>query len=180
MCDPGAIGTHFKFEWESPQGHGGGGNDDSGGVGFFIGCQPIEYNQGGDASAGQLMWIGENGGKFIDENHVDACETGSYLYAIQINSEHDQGGGDDMALTNVRLWCRNPINGLEKLLREPQAPTPGEWTEKKSCPMFHGIYAVRLKIEEYQGDGDDTMLNAIILGCRPINEFVNAVIDDRT
>ena len=177
FCDPGAIGTQFAFQWERPQGHGGGGNDDSGGVGFFIGCEVIEYNQDGDANARQLEWIGARGEKFNDKKHIAACETGSYLYAIQINSEHP--GGDDMALCNVRLWCKNPITGTEKR-HEPQAPTIANgWTDRKKCPMFHGIAGVQLKIEEYQGRGDDTMLNKIKLFCKPIY-FANVFIDNST
>ena len=175
-CVAGALGAQFEFFWEPSQGVF---EDDSGGNGFFIRCQSAVYDTNGNVNTQDLNWIG-NHGRYLSRKHFASCPKGSYLFAIQVNSESDQGFfGDDMALCNVRLWCKNPIDGIETKLSESGAPSPGTWTAKESCPSFHGIAGVQLKISSYQGSDDDTMLNKIRVFCAPITTFVNAVIDNR-
>ena len=174
-CVEGALGAQFEFSWEPSQGSF---EDDSGGNGFFIKCQSAVYDTNGNVNTQDLNWIG-NYGKYKAGKHIASCPKGSYLFAIQVNSESEQGFfGDNMALCNVRLWCKNPIDGTETKLSEPPARSPGTWTAKESCPPFHGIAGVQLKIRDYQGNDDDTMLNKIRLFCVPITTFVNAVIDN--
>ena len=161
-CDANIIAIGYKFTWEPPQGSGGDGNDDSGGNGFWIRC----------SNNGNLIG---HAGKWNVKKEERNCDKGSYVSAIEVNSEPDQKGGDDMALTNVRIWCRNPVNGKEKQLPTPSAPTPGKWTGKKTCPPYFGVSGVRVKIEPYQGGDDDSMLNKIEVRCSHILSFVDAI-----
>ena len=173
-CYAGQLATGFLFEWQPSIGSG----DDSGGNSFLVQCNYRNKNA--------PRWIG-NYGKWRAGKHSAYCPSGSYLNAIQINTESKQGGcgpfscGDDTALCNVRLWCKNPITGNEVQLSEPKAPNFGSWTDKMSCKDYYGVVGVNVKIEDWQGKGnDDTMLNKIRLFCGPITEFMDATIDDRS
>ena len=140
FCENGRLATGYEFLWESYQGKGGGGDDDSAGNGFFIHCSKNPQN-----SDEHGEWIGETG-KFGKEKFSKKCKDGNYLHAIEINSEAEQGSGDDTALTNVRLWCINPIDGKEEQLKESPAWSPGEWTGKVGVfKMFEKLLQIRLE-----------------------------------
>ena len=168
-----AVG--FKFSWEPSQGGGGGGNDDSGGNGFWLICgDPLE--------SGDTDLIGFEG-RWNDASETHQCEEGSYLFAIQVQSEIDSFHDiprffsftetDHMGLTNVKLWCKSLIDGSEKSLPVPDAPGPDTWTKREACPEYYAITGVMLKMQEYQGDGDDTMLNQIRLVCQRVLSILN-------
>ena len=165
-CGVNEVAIGYKFTWEPPQGKGGGGRDDSGGNGFWLRCS--------NESNGYL--IGHSG-KWNQGMKEDNCEKGSYVNAIEINSEPNQMNDDDMALTNVKIWCRNPINGQETQLPTPPATmvSSGIWTGKNSCPPFFAVSGVRVKIQQYQHGWDDTMLNKIELRCTHILSFIEAI-----
>ena len=174
FCEGNQLATGFKFEWEPHQGSG----DDTFGNGFYMYC-----NARNDDTSGAMKTIGGSG-PWPERYQIFDCKNGYYLYGIQLNSEGGQGGGlrnsgDDTALNNVRMWCRNPINGHEYQLGQANAPTDGKWSTRVNCPTYYGMMGVQLQIEPKQGggDNDDTSLGKIIPYCAPINQFMNAFFD---
>ena len=115
------------------------------------------------------------------ELHTASCLKGDYLFGIQVHSEPSQGSAscqqtspcdaDDTSLNNVRLWCKSPYTGEEYQLAEPAAPMWGGWTSRVNCPKYYGISGVRLQIEEWREDNDDTSLGRIRTYCKPITTF---------
>merc|ERR1711868_338782 len=177
-CEKNELATGFKFEWDWMQGSG----DDTAGNGFYMYC-----NARNDDTKKLDNWRKMIGGSgpFSRKSQHFHCNNGYYLYGIQLNSEGGQGGGccggdsDDTSLNNVRMWCRNPINGIEYQLHEPNAPTWGKWSTRVNCPRYYGMMGVELQIEPAQGggDNDDTSLGKIIPYCAPIDQFMNAFFD---
>ena len=165
-CNSGDLAIGYKFSWEPYQGSGGGGNDDSGGNGFWLRCGNPKENS---------SYLKGSEGKWNVEWIDSKCDSGSYINGIRINSEYE--GGDDMALTNVRLSCRNFRDGAQRKLPVSNAYNgKGYWSDEVLCPAWYGVYGVRVKREAYQGGGDDSMLNKIELRCRHILDFASAVI----
>ena len=178
VCDEGELANAYEFTYDPMNG-----GDDNGATGFRIKCQPEDQSS--------LRWIGHTG--YTNPEWTKAimwqCPDNWYLNAIQVNSEEDQGGssifqsGDDMALTNVRLWCKNPNDptSMGEIMNEGPGhmPSDARWTDKKTCPKYYGIMGLKLKIEKEQGSGDDTALNKIIVYCEPIIDYMSASIDDR-
>jgi hypothetical protein len=50
--------------------------------------------------------------------------------------------------------------------RSPNIGAWGEWTDWAMCPRGTFAYGYNKRIEDYQGDGDDTALNWVKLDCR--------------
>merc|ERR1711868_49144 len=171
-CEKNQLATGFIFEWEPMQGS----DDDTAGNGFYMYC-----NAKNDHTRGSKKKIGGSGDWPKASQYFD-CQNGYYLYGIQLNSEGFQGEGlggdsDDTSLNNVRMWCRNPINGIEYPLQQPNAPTWGRWSARVNCPKYYGMMGVQLQIEPALGDEDDTSLGKIMPYCAPIDQFMNAFFD---
>ena len=172
-----AIG--FKFQYSGPI--LGSKYDDEGAIGFWIECQNKEKTRS--------YYIGD-----YKKNHYQSyygshtCNDDNYLYAIQVKSEPAQGGHDfwtgemldDMSLTNIKTWCKNPYNGIELSWESSgSSPSTASWTSAKACPMYYGVMGVQLKIEPETNGADDTALNQIILICEPILSYLDVSIDIR-
>ena len=164
------LATGFKFGWEPAK---GGDIDDTGGNGFWLHCNGIEDNP-----ASQSYVIGRSG-DFSERFHTASCRKGDYLYGIQVHSEPFQRKGDDTTLNNVRLWCKNHQSGTEYQLSEPKAPMWGSWTARVNCPKYYGMSGIKLCIEAWEEDNDDTSLGWIVPYCKPITLFADVSIDKR-
>lgn len=164
------LATGFKFGWEPSQGKG----DDTSGNGFWLHCNGIEDNPQGRSNV--IGWSGD----FSERFHTASCNKGDYLYGIQVRSEPYQGSsGDDTTLNNVRLWCRNHQSGETYQLSEPKATTWGRWTDRVNCPKYYGMFGIKLRIEAWESDNDDTSLGQIVPYCKPITVFADVAIDSR-
>ena len=54
-------------------------------------------------------------------------------------------------------------------IKSPEVTKYGDWGEMQYCPKHMYAVGMRLKIEQHQGIGDDTGLNAVALICQPLN-----------
>ncbi|ULT82000.1 hypothetical protein L3Y34_011751 [Caenorhabditis briggsae] len=56
-----------------------------------------------------------------------------------------------------------------KDLKSPRTTNWGDWKNWEDCPDGTYAYAAKHKVEDPQGKGDDTGLNAVALFCNPLN-----------
>ncbi|XP_070605813.1 vitelline membrane outer layer protein 1-like [Erythrolamprus reginae] len=89
------------------------------------------------------------------------CQPNYYLVSFSLKVEPAQGSGDDTAANNIQFTCSDG-----QVLRG-QGLNWGEcekWSSR--CPSTSkGICAIRTKVEEEQGSGDDTALNDVLFFC---------------
>ena len=179
FCLKGKLATAYELKYYPLV---GGDIDDTGVSGLKFRCS--------DEDKSEISYIGDYGPYYQGSKlHVWGCPNNWYLNAIKVNSEPDQGGStifgfknDDMALTNVKVWCKNPRDGSESMNEGPaDMPDDATWTRKETCQAYYGIVGLKLQIEDYLwGDLDDnTALNKITVYCESIINYMNATIDDR-
>ncbi|CAL8129055.1 unnamed protein product [Orchesella dallaii] len=92
------------------------------------------------------------------------CPFGSYAQGFQLKTEPYQGlFTDDTALNSVKLFCGDPYRPDTAVLTSTEGPW-GEWGSVFSCyPGF--LNGFQLRVEEYQGSGDDTATNNVRFFC---------------
>ncbi len=92
------------------------------------------------------------------------CPPGSYVNGYSMRVEAPQGRGDDTALNAITLYCYNRAGNMVGWIR-PHPGIWGNWGPVANCPV--GTYAngFQLKVEGFQGSGDDTGANSLKFRC---------------
>ena len=103
------------------------------------------------------------------------CPADTFAYAIQLQSEPNQGGGggvrrsDDTALNGIALGCYNRFNGIFQGYITSTTGPWGFWLDVASCPGTHApIVSAEMQVEASQGGGnsnDDTAANDVRAWC---------------
>uniref|UniRef100_H2LLD6 Vitelline membrane outer layer 1 homolog a n=1 Tax=Oryzias latipes TaxID=8090 RepID=H2LLD6_ORYLA len=100
------------------------------------------------------------GNQWGDWGQQDMCPEGFYAAGFSLKVEQPQGSGDDTALNGIRLYCVNPQNKQQQVIRESAVGRWGEWTAVKMCETGY-LASYMLRVEPPQGGGDDTSVNNI-------------------
>uniref|UniRef100_A0A3P9IX85 Vitelline membrane outer layer 1 homolog a n=1 Tax=Oryzias latipes TaxID=8090 RepID=A0A3P9IX85_ORYLA len=104
------------------------------------------------------------GNQWGDWGEQDMCPEGFYAAGFSLKVEQPQGSGDDTALNGIRLYCVNPQNKQQQVIRESAVGRWGEWTAVKMCETGY-LASYMLRVEPPQGGGDDTSVNNIKFIC---------------
>ncbi len=96
------------------------------------------------------------------------CPTGTYAAGFSLTVEY-RTLGDDTALNGIRLHCIEASKATSNSYRyyTTVRSAEGSWgwpTRNQWCPSGF-LTGFRLKVESYQGDGDDTAANNIEFRC---------------
>ncbi|MCI5222596.1 MAG: hypothetical protein D3924_07990 [Candidatus Electrothrix sp. AR4] len=97
-----------------------------------------------------------NGGSWGSWTPTYMCPNFTYVEGIALKVESGQGGGDDTALNNVRLYCSDGST-----VESNDAHTWGTWGSSVECTSGRYMTGYKLKIEGDQGSGDDTAANSM-------------------
>ena len=84
------------------------------------------------------------------------------VVGFDVKEEGPQGGGDDTALNDIDLYCKNDNGGY---ISANVNTGWGSWKPKQMCPPGMAVMGLRTQVEGYQGWGDDTALNGLELYC---------------
>ncbi|XP_016117297.1 vitelline membrane outer layer protein 1-like [Sinocyclocheilus grahami] len=101
----------------------------------------------------------------------DMCPSGMYAAGFSLKVDEPSYGfwDDNKGLTGIRLHCISPLRaslGLYEDYASVQSEVGGwgQWTEIKWCPCCF-LTAFQLRVESFQGIGDDTAANNIRFKC---------------
>ncbi|ODM92212.1 Vitelline membrane outer layer protein 1 [Orchesella cincta] len=102
------------------------------------------------------------------------CPFGSYAQGFQLKTEPYQGlFTDDTALNSVKLFCGDPFRPDTAVITSTEGQF-GSWGNIYSC--FPGyLNGFQLRVEEYQGNSDDTATNNARFYCSNLpnpNDYV--------
>ncbi|ODM92210.1 Vitelline membrane outer layer protein 1 [Orchesella cincta] len=94
----------------------------------------------------------------------ERCPEGKAAQGFQLRTQPFQGVfGDDTAVNGLRLFCGDPFNQTTPTLTS-NAGSTGNWGSTYSCyPGF--VNGFQLRVETYQGSGDDTATNNMRIFC---------------
>uniref|UniRef100_A0A672LB31 Vitelline membrane outer layer 1 homolog b n=1 Tax=Sinocyclocheilus grahami TaxID=75366 RepID=A0A672LB31_SINGR len=84
----------------------------------------------------------------------DMCPSGMYAAGFSLK----------VRLTGIRLHCISPLRASLGLYEDYASVHWGQWTEIKWCPCCF-LTAFQLRVESFQGIGDDTAANNIRFKC---------------
>lgn len=99
------------------------------------------------------------------------CPPGRYVEAFQLNTEPKLTIGDDTALNGIRLFCGDAKNPDTAVITSSMGPF-GEWGKVFSCSQGT-LYGFQMRVEPFQGSGDDTASNNIRFFCSASqNDFI--------
>jgi Vitelline membrane outer layer protein I (VOMI) len=73
--------------------------------------------------------------------------------------------GDDTALNNIEFLCADSEGNIEDAFPLSPGPGWGEWGNQTACNRGDLLVGFRLRVEEEQGDGDDTAANDMEVQC---------------
>ncbi|WP_272979771.1 hypothetical protein [Bacillus spizizenii] len=118
-----------------------------------------------------------NGGRWGSWGPRDMCPAGTYAAGFSLKVEYPVLG-DDTALNGIRLHCIEASKATSNKYRNYYTvqSAVGSWglgTAVQWCPSGF-LTGFQLKVERYQGDGDDTAANNIIFKCDRGNTLVGA------
>jgi hypothetical protein len=113
---------------------------------------------------GGVSFTAPNGQPWGQWSKIVYCPTGSYVGGYSMRVEPPQGRGDDTALNAVALYCYDRAGNMVERI-EPHPGFWGNWGQVANCPR--GTYATQfqLKVEPFQGTGDDTGANSLKFNC---------------
>ncbi|KAF4099049.1 vitelline membrane outer layer protein 1-like [Onychostoma macrolepis] len=96
----------------------------------------------------------------------DMCPIGTYAAGFSLTVEY-RTPGDDTALNGIRLHCSVPSSTTSSSYSATVQSSVGRWgvlTSKQFCPSGF-LTGFQLRVESYQGRGDDTAANNINFRC---------------
>ncbi|NVJ61891.1 MAG: metallophosphoesterase [Gammaproteobacteria bacterium] len=89
--------------------------------------------------------------------------TNNPVVGFDIKIESKQGGdADDTAANDIDLYCKN-----SDMISANTNTNWGTWSKVYRCPNDQAVTGLITRVEDIQGDGDDTALNGIRLVCEP-------------
>jgi len=83
------------------------------------------------------------------------------VVGFDVREEGPQGGGDDTAINDIDLYCKNGGRYISASVKT----TWGSWKPVQKCPSGYAVVGVLTQVEPQQGGGDDTAMNGIKLFC---------------
>ncbi|XP_073680172.1 vitelline membrane outer layer protein 1 homolog [Garra rufa] len=119
-------------------------------------------------------------------SHIDMCPRGTYAAGFSLKVDKPSMGiRDSKGLTGIHLHCINPLRASLNLYEdyssvlseagrfkcsrgselEGRGTSWGEWGGWSQTCEGGGISGIMTRIEEPQGNGDDTALNDVIMFC---------------
>ncbi|MEE6524229.1 hypothetical protein FKM82_023578 [Ascaphus truei] len=105
-----------------------------------------------------------NGGPWGKWGDYEYCPEGFHVKGFDLKVEGKQGKGDDTALNGIRLHCvSKDASQTERLIQSAEGRW-GSWTSTVWCPNGN-LIAFSLRVESFQGLGDDTAANNIMFKC---------------
>ncbi|XP_073680712.1 vitelline membrane outer layer protein 1-like [Garra rufa] len=110
-----------------------------------------------------------NGGRWGSWGDREMCPIGKYAAGFSLKVEGPIGGGDDTALNGIRLHCVDYSSSLTHSYHiyttvQSAEGRWGRWTDIRWCPSGL-LTAFQLRVEQPQGNGDDTAANNIYFKC---------------
>ncbi|CAF2956657.1 unnamed protein product [Rotaria sp. Silwood2] len=91
---------------------------------------------------------------------VSCPGNGNFLKGASFKIEQSQGADDDTAANDSQFACSQSSN----ILASNGGPW-GDWKQMKYCPPSTAICGFSLKLENMQGEGDDTAANGAKFDC---------------
>ncbi|XP_060936554.1 vitelline membrane outer layer protein 1 homolog isoform X2 [Limanda limanda] len=147
MCPPHFFAVGFSTRVEAKQGSG----DDSAMNGIRLICAKDEQRS-------STSTVNSHPGHWGDWSNAQYCPSG-VLTSFQLRVEGRQGGGDDSAVNNIKFRCSSDH------VLEGTGLDWGEYGEWSQVCVNGGICGIETKIEEEQGEGDDSALNDVRFHC---------------
>lgn len=138
------VGQHvdgYSLKSEEPQGNG----DDTALNGVALHCSGGSY-------------VTSTVSKWGTWGYSASCYGPVRGFAIQI--EPQQGNGDDTAANDVMLVCND-----NTIIRAEAKTHWGNWSNYQFCPAGQLVVGLMTRVEQPQGDGDDTALNGVRMIC---------------
>ncbi len=106
------------------------------------------------------------GGKKGDWGKETYCPDNTYAYAFRLRVEAPQNRGDDTALNDIELRCREPGSKATGEAIYSSYSERGDWGNWESCGSNEFLTSYGLRVQAPQGKGDDTGANDLTFGCR--------------
>lgn len=154
FCKEGQYAYAYSMKIERMQGRG----DDTSLNGIQLYC-------GTSNATSAFQTITSGVGPWGEWQVPTKCRRGEYLTAFSLQVESEQGAGDDTAANYVKFLCRG-VSGEYEI---SQSPGHGFWGNfgpwSFSCPKGSAICGLSTKLENPQGQGDDTALNNVFFFC---------------
>ncbi|XP_048022423.1 vitelline membrane outer layer protein 1-like isoform X3 [Megalobrama amblycephala] len=147
MCPTGMYAAGFSLRVES---HVSGDFDDTALNGIRLHCV---YSS--RVSAANVV---SNAGHWGEWTNIKWCPSG-FLKAFQLRVESAQGKGDDTAANNIRFSCSDGV------VLTGDGTGWGDWGDWSSACGGRGICGIKTRVENPQGNGDDTALNDARIYC---------------
>ncbi|KAF4098976.1 vitelline membrane outer layer protein 1-like [Onychostoma macrolepis] len=144
-------------------------------IGLQLSIQSIGRRSERSASRPYISVLTVTNGKWFGSwGEVEMCPRGTYAAGFSLKVDKPSSG-DNKGLTGIRLHCISPLRALLDLHDDyssvrSEVGSWGEWTEIKWCPCCF-LTAFKLRVESYQGFGDDTAANNIRFKCSQETEL---------
>nr|XP_060637972.1 vitelline membrane outer layer protein 1 homolog [Anolis sagrei ordinatus] len=150
MCPEQSYAIGFSVKVEP---YGGVLTDDTSLNGIRLYCSTDETDD--------IMYtIESDTGRYGHWSEIRWCPADGVLRAFQLQTEPDQGAGDDTSVNNIRFRCSNGLT-----LEEVGGPF-GDYSEWSNTCYKGGICGMQTKQESYRGAFmDDTALNDVRFFC---------------
>jgi hypothetical protein len=146
-CNEGTYAVGFAQKVETSQGRG----DDTA-------LNTVALSCAASPDGPHLEWIDSHWGHFGTWGSEPRCN--GFITGVQMRIEGNQGRGDDTAANSVAMSCSNGPSIA--------ANNDGPWgspTEWAFCGPNTKVCGLSVRVEDPQGGGDDTGMNAIRLFC---------------
>lgn len=102
--------------------------------------------------------------------HEEYCPPGTWVSAVNLKIEDDQGRGDDTALNGIQLTCSDMTGDDNGTIKSTEGPW-GFQRGVRSC-RYGFMAGFEMKSERYQGSGDDAGAIDLRLLCGDGEEIV--------
>uniref|UniRef100_A0A673HFR6 Vitelline membrane outer layer protein 1-like n=1 Tax=Sinocyclocheilus rhinocerous TaxID=307959 RepID=A0A673HFR6_9TELE len=152
MCPTGTYAAGFSLKVEDPIGRG----DDTALNGIRLHC--VDLFQGSSHSYHDYASVQSDVGSWGRWTDIKWCPSG-FLTAFVLLVEQPQGAGDDTAANTIAFTCSGGS------LLQGDGTNWGDWGKWSHTCVGKWICGIQSRIEEPQGEGDDTALNDVRMFC---------------
>ena len=92
------------------------------------------------------------------------CQAGKFIWGFRLKNEPYLGKGDDSALNAIEMYCSRDTS---LPIKSKEGPWGSQVTGPVFCQQRDGpVTGFKIRIEQYQGNGDDTAAGNVRLICR--------------